>query len=112
MRLLIDGAQTLGVSDEHSLRLQLIVEELFTNTVIHGFKGDTDNMVKLSLAMTPAGITLRYTDTAPAYDPTLRPSQNASHELLGGLGITLIQGMSQDFRYNRQDGRNVCDILL
>lgn len=111
-RLLVAKAQLLGVSDEDSLRLQLIAEELFTNTVTHGFNGGSDTVVTLDLSVSPEGVRLRYTDTAPPCDPTTQPEQLASEESTGGLGITLIRGMSRVFSYQRLAGRNVCEITL
>jgi len=111
-RLLVAKAQLLGVSDEDSLRLQLIAEELFTNTVTHGFGQDSDTTVTLSLALIPEGVRLRYADCAPPCDPTALPEQFASEDTAGGLGVTLISGLSRAFRYQRRDGQNVCEIEL
>lgn len=111
-RLLVEDAQRLGISADVCLRLQLIAEELFTNTVTHGFRQDSDASVSLCLASTPLGIKLHYADSAPPYDPTLSPEQAASQDMEGGLGVTLIRGMSRDFHYERQQGRNICEILL
>lgn len=110
--MLAEVAQRLGIPAEDSLRLQLIVEELFTNTVTHGFQQDCEAPVTLSLAASPSGPMLRYTDSAPAYDPTQAPDQTASDQATGGLGITLIRGMSRAYRYQRQGDRNVSEILL
>ena len=112
MQTLVEIALRLGISADDSLRLQLVVEELFTNTVTHGFQQDCDASVTVNLSTSPAGHLLRYTDSAPAYDPTQAPEQAASDETTGGLGITLIRGMSQAYRYQRLDERNVSEILL
>jgi anti-sigma regulatory factor (Ser/Thr protein kinase) len=84
--LLVADARQLGVSDEDSRRLQLIAEELFTNTVAHGFGHDSEAPVRLELERHASGITLRYSDSAPAYDPTANPQQTASADKAGGLG--------------------------
>ena len=112
IRLLVAYACQLGVSDEDSRRLQLIAEELFTNTIAHGFGHDSEARVTLGLERHACGVTLRYSDSAPAYDPTATPQQTASADTAGGLGVTLIHGMCRDFRYRRQDGRNMCEIDL
>ena len=112
MRLLVAEAQRLGIAEASSLRLQLIAEELFTNTVTHGFGRDSDTVVTLSLTLIPEGFRLRYADCAPPCDPTALPEQFASAETAGGLGVTLIRGMSRAFRYQRRDGQNVCEIEL
>jgi serine/threonine-protein kinase RsbW len=112
MQKLAEVAQRLGIPADDSLRLQLIVEELFTNTVTHGFRQDCAAPVTLSLAVSPSGPLLRYADSAPAYDPSQAPEQVASGETSGGLGITLIRGMSQTYRYRRLGDRNVSEIQL
>ena len=38
-----------GIGREHCLRLNLVVEELFTNTVRHGHRGDSDAPVWVSV---------------------------------------------------------------
>lgn len=110
--MLADSARRLGISEADSLRLQLIAEELFVNTVTHGFQRDCDAPVSFRLSNTPSGTTLRYADSAPPYDPTCRAEQTALAGVEGGLGVTLIRGMSRDFRYQRQSGQNICEILL
>lgn len=112
MQKLAEVAQRLGIPADDSLRLQLIVEELFTNTVTHGFRRDCAAPVTLSLSICPSGPLLRYADSAPAYDPTQAPEQAASDQATGGLGITLIRGMSRSYCYQRLEDRNISEILL
>ncbi len=112
MLALADGTRQLGFSEEIALRLQLIVEELFTNTVIHGHGGEGEASVTCRMAQHPSGILLRYTDAAPAYDITRAPEQTASEAVIGGLGIALIRGLSQEVHYAWQDGLNVYEILV
>lgn len=112
MRSLTDSARQLGIPEDIALRLQLIVEELFTNTVTHGFGGDGETCVTCRIARLPSGVLLRYTDSAPAYDLNCTPEQTASETMIGGLGIALIRGLSTHIHYARQDDRNICEILI
>lgn len=112
MRELAEGARQIGIADEVGQRLQLIVEELFTNTVRHGFQGDGDTLVTCRLSAGPEGILLRYADAAPAYDPTGTTTQAASDNAVGGLGIALIRGFSRHFDYERQNGLNICTVRI
>src|SRR5215470_16931697 len=59
-----------GVSRDDALRVTLIVEELFTNTVRHGFRGDSDSLIAIGLARRGADIEVHYEDRAPPHDPT------------------------------------------
>lgn len=112
MQALAEGTRQLGIAEDVTLRLQLIVEELFTNTVTHGHGGKGETPVNCRIMQAPSGILLRYADAAPAYDLNEAPEQTASEAVIGGLGIALIRGLSQDVHYVRQNGLNVCEILV
>ena len=43
-----------GLASADALRLTLVVEELFTNSVVHGYGGDSDAPIEVSLAAAPA----------------------------------------------------------
>ena len=102
-----------GVSPEDALRAVLVVEELFTNTVAHGHRGDSDAEVTLALTRMPDALALRYEDAAPPFDP-LRRIDTAADTLsrpvearpVGGLGIHLVGRYASGARYAYEDGRN------
>ncbi len=99
----------LGREDRH--KLTLIVEELFTNTVTHGFRGDSDSPVQFTLEQTDGGARLTYEDSAPQHDPIatgLRTDIDATVNLrqVGGLGVAIALGLTQDANYAYVNGRN------
>lgn len=112
VRMLIEefGAMAgLGREDRH--KLTLIVEELFTNTVTHGFRGDSNSPVQLTLEQTRGGVRLTYEDSAPRHDPIasgLRTDIDATVNLrqVGGLGVAIALGLTQDAAYAYVDERN------
>ena len=53
-----------GVPRKACLRLTLLVEELFTNTVVHGHGADSEAPVYLAFEIRPGWIALTYEDTA------------------------------------------------
>ena len=67
-----------------ALRLVLMVEELFTNTVTHGHGGDCDATVHLGLDLGDTTLTLVYEDAAPYFDPLEYVAAHA-HERVAGL---------------------------
>ena len=94
-----------------ALRLLLLVEELFVNTVVHGHGGETDEPVRLALTVMPAAIAVRYEDTARAFDPFAdaaapSPAADTGDRRVGGLGVKLIVSMAADVRYVSEDGWN------
>src|ERR1044072_4214177 len=79
-----------GVGREHCLRINLVVEELFTNTVRHGHRGDSDAPVWLSVDAEPNEVHIVYEDTAPPFNPyalfASAPDTTLSLRRIGGLG--------------------------
>ena len=106
-----------GVARPVGLRLTLLVEELFTNTVVHGHLGDCDEPVRLVLGVEPGRIALTYEDTAPPHDPftrVTRPDDAATVEdrPVGGLGVLLVAAMATDVAYSRADGQNQIRLVI
>lgn len=108
-----------GVDRAQALRLSLILEELFTNTIGHGHGGDSTEPVRIALALAPDGIGIVYEDSGPAYDPLPPVSQRRSDlELpvesrpVGGLGLELIAALVDDARYRHAQGRNTLWLRL
>ena len=108
-------ATGLGREDRH--KLTLIVEELFTNTVTHGHRGDSNAPVQISLEDTAAGVQLTYEDSAPEYDP-LAASRRTDIEStinerrIGGLGVFLTIGLTNGADYRFVEGHNRISFTL
>ena len=106
-----DTCEQAGIHRPDCLRLTLLVEELFVNTVVHGHGGDTDAPIRLALTVTPAAIAVRYEDTARAFDPFEAPEppdevDDLDQRPIGGLGVRLIRAIAEDLHYASRDGWN------
>jgi serine/threonine-protein kinase RsbW len=105
----------LGREDRH--KLTLIVEELFTNTVTHGHRGDSDAPVQISLEDAGGGVQLTYEDSAPPFDPlaAIRRTDIEStinERRVGGLGVFLTLGLAKGAAYRFVEGRNRISLTL
>ena len=94
------------------MRIVLLVEELFANSVNHGYGGDSDHPVWLTLDPTPGKCRVVYEDCAPEYDPFASVDASSTEADLdarpvGGLGLVLLTEMSSHRSYARCDDRNV-----
>jgi len=96
-----------------ALRLRLVIEELFTNTIDHGYGGESDATVRIALECTDDALTLHYEDDAPEFDPRTQWSaapaslaQALRDRPVGGIGVHLIGELVADARYEREEGRN------
>ena len=86
---------TARLGRDACLRLTLLGEELFTNTVAHGHGRDSEAPVTIAFDVEPGRIGLVYEDTGPAHDPfafVASPDEAAGVEErpVGGLGVVLI----------------------
>jgi anti-sigma regulatory factor (Ser/Thr protein kinase) len=111
--------ESRGVDAGDTLRLTLIVEELFTNTLVHGHRGDHDSPVHIELTVEPARLALGYADRAPPFDPlrylSSRPPQldaPIDERKPGGLGLPLVAQMCERFDYAYAGGFNQLTLLL
>ena len=104
-------AATLGADRTATLRLVLVLEELFTNTVVHGYAAGTEGPIWITLAHGPGVIEVTYEDAGPPFDPfaelqATRADPRPSGERTGGLGLALVRGLSTAARYARVGERN------
>ncbi len=108
-----------GLSERELLRLQLVIEELFTNTIEHGYGKECDELIEIALAAAPGWVTVQYQDAAAPYDPAHavatsreRVSEPPEQRPVGQLGVHLVAGIVDDVQYARVDGRNQLQILM
>jgi len=108
-----------GVVESDALRLSLVLEELFTNTVVHGFGGGSDAPVRLGLSLDASHLELSYEDSAPPFDPLehvarlpIDPAAGPADRPIGHLGIPLVVNMAERIGYAREDGCNRIRLAL
>ena len=94
------------VNRDASLKLRLMVEELFVNTVYHGYGGDSDAFVEVTVRLADDGVDLTYVDSAPAFDPFAeveRPDATARVDArpVGRLGVYIITRLADGYGYER-----------
>ena len=102
-----------GIGRDHALRLTFVIEELFTNTVRHGYGNESDALIRIELAIRDGRVTLLYEDWAPRYDPLARlagPPASiiapAEARPVGGLGLFLLGQLVAGARYAYERERN------
>lgn len=102
-----------SVASDDGLRLQLLVEELFTNTVAHGHGGDCDSPVTIELAVEADSLRLCFTDWAPPFDPTLVvANESVTPHQVGGAGLQLLARLAREMAYARSDGANCVTLTM
>ena len=105
---------------DDALRMTLVVEELFANTIAHGYRGECDAPIVVSLHATADGIELCYEDTAPRFDLSAAieeactpiADEDAAARPIGGLGLRLIAQYAGCVRHAYEQGRNRVSLRL
>ena len=96
-------------------RLILVLEELFANTVEHGYSRLAEpsggRLVWLTIVAAMGRIEVVYEDAAPEHDPFTRAAEpdytgSADSWQVGGLGVALVIRFGRNVRYERTEGRN------
>lgn len=105
----VSAASGFRAADRHKLTLAL--EELFTNTVVHGHGGDSEQPVRLTLEAGADQVTLLYEDNASPYNPFDNinmpdPSIPVEEQPIGGLGVVLVASLARHVGYSYSEGRN------
>ena len=100
-----------AIAEDDALRLRLVVEELFTNTVEHG--GNTATCIEVGLLrLDRTLVALDYADDGapfdprPLADPAAMPAPDAPATRIGGVGLRLVGHWCKRIGYARDSGSN------
>ena len=110
-------------SAHNTWQLTLMLEELFVNSVKHGYPGLKQNEVMsewpvwIELMHNTEGLQVRYEDAAIEFNPlnNIQPpdySGPAERWRIGGLGLALVAGIARNMQYERTANRNRLSLTL
>ena len=117
-RAFLEGfCEGAGVPRQACLKLNLVVEELFLNTVKHGHRGGADAPVWITIEAQEGEVRLTYEDQAPAFNPFAPGTRELLEALAptrreGGLGVLLAHGLTTASEYAYLFGRNRIRLAL
>lgn len=111
-----------SVSQHNTWQLTLIIEELFVNSMKHGYTGvqatkDQPRQVWIKLTHNAEGIDVCYEDAAFEFNPLkdIRlPDYSGPAESwrVGGLGLHMVAEIAKNMRYQRKANRNCLNLTL
>lgn len=107
------------IAQADALRLTLVLEELLTNTIVHGHGGGSDAAVRLAVDASATHLMLHFEDEARPFDPLRHLAEAQPHRDLpaeqrpvGGLGLVMVADMAERFEYERNGQRNCLRVVL
>ena len=86
-------ASRLGLDEEAAFGVDMAVREAVTNAVLHGNRLDEAKTVRLTLASSPAALTVTVRDRGEGFDPESVPDPTVEQNLLkaSGRGILFMR---------------------
>ncbi len=115
LRRLIDFAAGFArrnaFPDAERARLSVILEELFTNAVNHGYdREDRLGHIEVALVFGDGRLQIEFSDDGRQFDPLGRPLPDleclAAQRRIGGLGLHIVRALVDEARHFHGGGRN------
>lgn len=96
-------AKAAGVSSGHLRDVILILDELFSNIVIHGYRHDPQGHILVEATVETNQVHVTLTDHAPLFNPLLVPAPDTTLPLedrpIGGLGLLFVRKTADALDY-------------
>lgn len=91
--------------------LELVLDELLANAVAHGDVPGASEEINLAMEWDGAGVKLTFTESGPPFNPLEATAPDLTLPLedrpIGGLGLFLVQEMTDEQTYRREGDRNI-----
>lgn len=98
------------IPDQELNSVHLILEELVTNSVFHGYDDDREHEILIKLSLEGDDLIIEVEDDGHAFDPLKAPAAKIAPTLeeqqIGGMGILLVKSLTSEIRYQRTEGKN------
>jgi len=110
------AAVAAGAGSELLLKIELVLEELLVNHVLHAYGSDEGDSEVACFRRAPARFCLEVVDEAAPFNPlghaspdlTLAPEDRP----IGGLGIHVVRSLADEISYRREAGKNVLTVCF
>jgi serine/threonine-protein kinase RsbW len=113
---LSDRAQQLGISQQALFRLQLVMEEVVSNTIQNAYVDTDEHTIAIQLSYQDHTICVSVTDDGIAFNPLEYPEAILPKSLeeaeIGGLGIHLMRHYTDACQYQRKNNVNILTMTI
>ncbi len=106
-----DFGRACGLDRESVLKLNLVLEELTANIILHGYRGEGGHFIHIRLELMNQELCVQIEDEAEPFDPLQQKMPDIDRPLekrpIGGLGIFFVRRLTDELDYRREHGRNI-----
>ena len=100
-----------GLSKNCKLDLNLVLEELLTNIISHGYADEGEHYIQITISHENGMLVVCVEDDGIPFNPVAAEAPDIKSPLeareIGGLGIHLIKQVMDDILYERVGNRNI-----
>jgi len=101
----------LAADPQLAFQTNLCLEELLTNTIVHGLHGEPGHVIRVSLKRVERGLEVTLTDDAPPFDPFCEaapPDLDADlvDRPIGGLGVHFVRTIMDEYSASHDGSGN------
>ena len=104
-------AKDTNLTANSILRINICLDELFTNIVSYGFEDDMEHTIKFTLKAENNLLTINIEDDGIPFNPLEKVDpdfpDNVDSAKIGGLGIHIIKKLMDNVRYERKQGNKL-----
>jgi serine/threonine-protein kinase RsbW len=90
---------------------ELVIEELVSNTIKYGYDDGGEHTIRVVVRFEGGALSIEVRDDGHAFNPLEQANPDlslpAEERPIGGLGLHLVRQMTDEVRYERQNGENV-----
>jgi len=102
--------QDIGLSEISISELNICLDELFTNTVLYGFKDDRKHKIKFTMQADDNVLMVSLEDHGVPFNPLDKKTVDFPTDIMsakiGGLGIHITKELMHNISYERKRGKN------
>ena len=116
IRILLEDYQSRNLySEEILFKLNLVIEELFTNIVSYGFRDTNEHIIEIITTVENDKFKTVLIDDGISFNPLEKEDPDLEVSLnerkIGGLGIHLMKKLMDEYYYERVDNKNILTII-
>ena len=109
-RLVADFCAEHGVSAAVEADVNLALDEVLANVILHGFQDSAEHEIIVRLCLESGCVSVEVEDDGLRFNPLDAPEPDLTGPLedrpIGGLGIYLVKNIMDELDYQRREGRN------
>ncbi len=109
---LADAVNEVLPDRDLAFSVNLCLEELITNVIVHGLKGAADRFMQVQLIISDDWLEILLRDDAPRFDPFMQaPEPNLDLDVndrpIGGLGVHMVKKLMDEVHADYDGSGNV-----